>query len=125
MAKIKGNGAATETPSQPDAESANPDENMGTGEEAADMKSPEPEELPPVDVTPPVEDFSSEAVKGVDPATPASGEFVDMVTVVAPRAFKLRLDHFRELDIKAGVQEMERAHADHWYSKANGLTIYK
>lgn len=54
-----------------------------------------------------------------------AGEVVDMVTVTVPKAFKLRIDHFREFDFKAGVQEMERSVAEHWYSKANGITIYE
>lgn len=53
------------------------------------------------------------------------GEVIDMVTVTVPKAFNLRLDHFREFKFKAGVQEMERVVAEHWYSKANGVTIYE
>lgn len=53
------------------------------------------------------------------------GEVVEMVTVTVPKAFKLRIDNFRELNIKAGVQEMEAELANHWYSKANGVEIYK
>lgn len=51
-------------------------------------------------------------------------EAVDTVTVTVPKAFKLMLDHFHVKEFKAGVQEMERAHAEHWYSKANGVVIY-
>ena len=70
-------------------------------------------------------DVVSEPVLEVAPVeTPVAGELVDMVTATVPKAFILRLDHFREIQFKAGVQEMERAHADHWYSKANGVTIY-
>jgi hypothetical protein len=57
--------------------------------------------------------------------TPVVGELVDMVTATVPKAFTLRLDHFREINFKAGVQEMERSHAEHWYSKANGVMVYK
>ena len=64
----------------------------------------------PVAITPPVE---------------VASELVDTVTVTVPKAFKLRVDNFRELEIKAGIQEMERQHADHWYSVANGVQVYK
>jgi hypothetical protein len=47
-----------------------------------------------------------------------------MVTVTAPRGFKLRIDNFHEKQVYPGVQEMERCHAEHWYSIANGVTIY-
>lgn len=52
-------------------------------------------------------------------------EVVDMVTVTVPRAFKLMLDHFHTKDFKAGIQEMERSHAEHWYAKASGVEIYE
>lgn len=54
-----------------------------------------------------------------------SGEVVEMVTVTVPKAYSLNLDLFRKIEIKAGVQEMERAWAEHWWSKANGVTIYE
>ena len=60
----------------------------------------------------------------VDKVEKIEAELVDMVTVTVPKAFKLRIDSFRELVIKAGVQEMERLHAEHWYSVANGVTVY-
>jgi hypothetical protein len=59
------------------------------------------------------------------PVVEVADELVDTVTVTVPKAFKLRLDGHKELSFKAGVQEMEREHAEHWYSKANGVNIYK
>jgi hypothetical protein len=47
------------------------------------------------------------------------------VTVVVPKAYVLRLDDNSELRIPAGVQEMNPAHAAHWYSEANGVSVYK
>lgn len=59
------------------------------------------------------------------PEAPAiEGEVVEYVTVTVPKAFKLRVDHFRELQFRAGVQQMEKSLAEHWYSKANGVEIY-
>lgn len=46
------------------------------------------------------------------------------VTVTVPKGFKLQFDYNILLDIKAGVQPMKRAVAEHWYAKANGVTIY-
>jgi len=60
----------------------------------------------------------------VDKVEKIEAEVVEMVTVTVPKAFKLRIDAFRELVVKAGVQEMERLHAEHWYSVANGVTVY-
>lgn len=51
-------------------------------------------------------------------------EVVEFVTVTVPRAFKLRTGVHVEREFKAGVQEMERELAEHWYSVANGVTIY-
>lgn len=48
----------------------------------------------------------------------------ETVTVTVPKDFKLRLDDHVEKKYSAGVQEMPLAHAEHWYSKANGVTIY-
>ena len=47
------------------------------------------------------------------------------VTVVVPKAFKLKLAHDApELSFVAGVQEMLPEYATHWYSKAHGVTVY-
>ena len=51
-------------------------------------------------------------------ATPAT------VTVTVPKAFKLRMTHHAEVEFRAGVCEMTREQAEHWYSKANGVVIY-
>lgn len=54
-----------------------------------------------------------------------ASELVDTVTVTVPRAFKLRVDNFHEYTFAAGIQEMERSLADHWYSVANGVKVYQ
>ena len=46
------------------------------------------------------------------------------VTVTVPRGFQLRVDDHTVRVIKPGVQEMLEEHATHWYSVANGVTIY-
>ena len=61
----------------------------------------------------------TEAVKEVE------SELVTTVLVTVPRAFNLRLNASTLLEVKAGVQEMEQEYAEHWYSKANGVVIYK
>ncbi len=48
----------------------------------------------------------------------------DFVTVTVPRAFKLTLDHATVKQYNAGIQPMLKAHADHWWSKANGVVEY-
>ena len=75
-----------------------------------------------------VDDGVVTSVPWADPETgaePVDGEFVDMVTVTVPHDYQLRLDNFHMVQYKTGVQEMERAHAEHFYSKAHGVTIYQ
>jgi len=50
---------------------------------------------------------------------------IDEDTVMAnvPKAFKLRLDHHKLIEYKPGAQRMPRAHAEHWYAEANGVTV--
>lgn len=55
-------------------------------------------------------------------AKPAEGEV--LVTATVPKAFKLRIDNHVIVDYKPGVQEMPLSHAEHWYSKANGVQVY-
>lgn len=45
-------------------------------------------------------------------------------TVTVPRDYRLTGDDHVVHPYKAGVQEMLVEHADHWYSKANGVTKY-
>ena len=47
----------------------------------------------------------------------------DSVFVSVPKAFQLRLTHEKVLSIPSGARSMPRAHAEHWYSQANGVTI--
>jgi len=46
------------------------------------------------------------------------------VTVVVPKAYKFFVTPNVEAKYAAGVQEMLASHADHWYSKANGVQVY-
>ena len=46
------------------------------------------------------------------------------VTVVVPKDYKLTLDNYHVLNIQHGVQEMEREHAEHWWSIKQGVEIY-
>lgn len=48
----------------------------------------------------------------------------DTVTVTVPRAFTLTLDSGSPVSYQAGVQEMPADHADHWFSRAQGVTVY-
>ena len=91
-----------------------------------------PEEAPqgaiapsaPTAPTPPVETPPapvSQAPAPVEDEAPARLT----VTVTVPRAFQLRTDDNNVHLIKAGVQEMDPAMAMHWYSKANGVTVYQ
>ena len=62
-------------------------------------------------------------VTPVEVAPAASAEVY--VTVTVPKFFQLRVEDGTVYPYKAGVQEMRLEHADHWYARANGVTIYK
>lgn len=47
----------------------------------------------------------------------------DRVTVRIPRGFILTDDLGRPFTYARGIEDMPRAHAEHWYSKANGVEI--
>lgn len=48
----------------------------------------------------------------------------DIVTALVPKRFKLTLDNHHTIDVHPGTQDMPRAHAEHWFSKNMGVTIY-
>jgi hypothetical protein len=54
-----------------------------------------------------------------------SGELLDMVIAIVPKQFTLNIDHFKTFTYKAGTQRMERAHAEHWWAVANGVTLFE
>jgi hypothetical protein len=49
----------------------------------------------------------------------------DMVIVTVPNPFKLTLDDHTPVEYGSGVQEMPHEHANHWFSKAQGVTVFK
>ena len=60
----------------------------------------------------------------VEEATPVADDGV-YVTVTVPKAFRLAVEPNKVVDYPAGICEMLIEHAEHWYSVANGVTIYK
>ena len=67
----------------------------------------------------------AEAEPEVQQAPRAPTDDTVYVTVTVPKAFKLRTTHDHIVDYAAGICEMPVEHAEHWYSVANGVTIYK
>jgi hypothetical protein len=65
-----------------------------------------------------VNDFTS-MMESIDPAA------VDQVIVESPKAFRITLDNHAVVHIKPGTQRVPRYIAEHWYAKANGMTIFK
>lgn len=47
----------------------------------------------------------------------------DKVIVNVPKAFKLTLNNGVCVDYPMGAYGMQRTHAEHWYAKANGVTL--
>ncbi len=75
-------------------------------------------------VAEPVVEPDSEPTPEVAQASEASVDGV-YVTVTVPKPFKLRTSHDRIVDYVAGTYEMLVEDAEHWFSKAQGVTIYK
>lgn len=46
------------------------------------------------------------------------------VTLVAPKAFKIRAEDNSILDIPAGTHEVPEWVGSHWYTAANGASVY-
>jgi len=70
----------------------------------------------PVPATPRAPAVEASPVANADAV--AGGE---TVLVKVPKRFLLRLDHDTVITIEAGVQRLQRAHAEHWWSKRNGV----
>lgn len=49
----------------------------------------------------------------------------EKVTVMIPKAFTLTLEDHTQVKYGAGTDEMPIEHAEHWYSKAMGVEIYR
>jgi hypothetical protein len=47
------------------------------------------------------------------------------VTAIIPHKFILNIDHHQQVQYVAGTQLMPRAHAEHKWSVANGVQIFK
>lgn len=59
----------------------------------------------------------------VEEAAKELGE--ELVRVVVPKAYKLTDDSHRIFDYGPHTREMPPTHANHWYSKANGVSLAK
>jgi hypothetical protein len=122
--------AAVVVSDEPVVESVVPEEPIA--EEAAVVVSDEPVVEEVVDSTdeasdaPTVEEDAGEGKEPVSTPIPTlTGELLHTVVVVVPKTFILNLDHHKSVTYQAGTQRMERSHADHWWSKANGVAIFE
>ena len=70
------------------------------------------------------EETAPEVAAPVQEAAPEVAEGEVMVTVSVPKAFNLTMSPSQTIRVPAGVQEMTLAQAEHWYSKAHGVSIY-
>ena len=92
----------------------------------ATKKSPEPVIIKPRKAL----GVRAQLQEGVVPAAPKAADINahaiddEQVTVIVPKPFPFTLDDHRIVSINAGVQEMPRAWARHWFVKAQGVTIY-
>jgi hypothetical protein len=49
----------------------------------------------------------------------------EKVTVIIPKAFRLKRDDGTETEFKPGVQEILEVDASHWWATANGVKVYQ
>lgn len=56
-------------------------------------------------------------------ASEAAAEATSTVKVVVPKAFSLVIDHHHDVKYQAGTYDMPADHAEHWWSKANGVVL--
>lgn len=63
------------------------------------------------------------ALKAADEIVPALKK--DDVYVLIPKPFILTLDDSTTVQYGAGIRPIPRAHAEHWWSKVNGVEIQK
>lgn len=56
-------------------------------------------------------------------ASEAAAEAANTVKVVVPKAFSLVIDHHHDVKYQAGTYDMPVDHAEHWWSKANGVVL--
>lgn len=58
------------------------------------------------------------------PISPVQAEDLgESVIVSVPRAFNLRITNEKVIQYPMGAYSMPKDHAEHWYSKANGVTV--
>jgi len=55
----------------------------------------------------------------------AKDEGDDIVTAVVPKNFNLTDNQHRLFEYEAGVIDMPRSHAEHWFAVAQGVSIHK
>lgn len=67
-----------------------------------------------------VADHPSEDTVQEDVGTPVA----QLVTVVIPHRYTLTLDDGAAVVYEAGTREMPRDHAEHWWSRTQGVSIY-
>jgi hypothetical protein len=48
-----------------------------------------------------------------------------MVDVVVPKAFTLTLDNHQPVKYPVGTYPMPVDHAEHWFARAHGVSIYE
>lgn len=69
-----------------------------------------------------------ETPKVTAPSVPTPASMLptaDTVLTTVPVPFKLTIDHHHDVAYPAGTVRMPREHAEHWWAKANGVTIAK
>lgn len=93
--------------------------------ESASPDAPASEEngATPGDQTP--ADTADAAPQETPPETPETAPDEDTVIVEVPKAFQFMVDHDTRVEVKPGVQRMKKAHADHWWVKANGVKVFE
>lgn len=122
---------ATKTPAAPwaTADVAEPAGSAPAAAEAAAPAATVATETPAPAVPPAAAPQPQPAQQGtlarLDAEAEAVVSKVEQVIVTVPKAFMLRVDNDVVHAVRAGVQKMDKVLAEHWYSKANGVELFK
>jgi hypothetical protein len=114
---------------EPEAPTASQEAPQAVQAEAAGQVQETPAEQPPA----PPQAMAGPGMlypSGTAPAQPETNlaAIVDrdeQVIVTVPHNYTLRIDNSSTRDFKTGVQKMPRWMAEHWYSKAHGVAVFK
>jgi hypothetical protein len=97
---------------------------MATAKPSNKSKQPEADQNQQPDSAASADDVTQtkDDAEGKAPVIEAAA--TEQLTVVVPKRFQLTVGNGKILKFAPGVQKMDPEIANHWYTKANGVTIF-